>query len=642
MPLKTAGCEGNEPPSSAPKPMNGVGVRADGQQPHGENPDAVRSGAASANIAASVGLSQLNLDEHGIELKAPATESHFSFLLPAVDADEIGRLGMYRVLRLLGKGGMGYVFLAEDIALRRRVALKVMKPDLESDPSAWQRFLREARTLAAIKHEHLVTVYQAAQENRVIFLAMEWLQGESIEEWIAAAGAANPTDVIRIGKEIATGLEAIHQHGVVHRDLKPGNLWLEKPNGHIKILDFGLARPMEDDANFTKSGMIVGTPAFMSPEQARGDRIDARSDLFSLGGVLYFMATGVRPFQADNTIALLTALAICDPRPPHEIGPALPHSLSGLIMRLLDKNPDRRPASARDVIAELNRIEVDPTARPAPLLTLPVPAPQTEELDFSTFDMQSEVSARSTKTLQRARSTGAGSFKWGLAIGGVSVVVAGLSIALVAALNGGGSPSPSTAAQTNQPRDSAKAQHVKEKNKNIPVTTAKAEPTYLMDLGGQKSENWVDSVPQNKDKDDPPFGKGKKGPKKDKDGPRPMGTTEVRVNDVPSPKGIFHHPPLTPSGGATQIRFTLKKEYERFQADVSLNDGPPSSETPLTFIVYGDNNELWRSRPVQSQKDKQPCDVSVANVQVLTLEVSCPDMPVAAHGVWIEPRLTHK
>lgn len=314
-------------------------------------------------------------------------------------------------------------------------------------------------------------------------------------------------------------------------------------------------------------------------------------------------------------------------------------------MRLLDKNPDRRPASARDVIAELNRIEADPTARPVPVQSSPVQsavAPVTEELDFGTFELPADASARSTKTLQRSRAPGAGSFKWGLAIGGVSVVVAGLSIALVAALSGG-PPSSPTVAQVNQPKDAPpKPQPGKDKNKPAPVAIAKGEPTFLVDLGGQRSDNWVYSLPPDKDKEDGPLGKAKKGPKKDKDGPRPMGTTEVHVNGIPSPKGIFHHPPLLPSGGATQVRFTLKKEYERFDADVSINDGPPGSETPLTFIVYGDNKELWRSRPVQTQNDKQPCSISVANVQVLMLEVSCPDMPIAAHGVWIEPRLTRK
>jgi serine/threonine protein kinase len=280
-------------------------------------------------------------------------------LLPPLAADEIGRLGDYRVLRLLGRGGMGYVFHAEDLTLRRPVALKVMKPDLDADPNALQRFLREARAMAAIKHESLVTVYQAGQENGAVFLAMELLAGMSLQDWLDRDPKPDPAQITRIGIDIACGLAAIHQHGLVHRDIKPGNIWLEAPNNRVKILDFGLARFTTDDAKLTQSGIVVGTPTYMSPEQARAQRVDSRSDLFSFGCVLYTMCTGTDPFHDESTTAVLTALAIKTPRSARQVNPAIPKALADLVAQLLEKNAEDRPASAESVIAELRRIEAD-------------------------------------------------------------------------------------------------------------------------------------------------------------------------------------------------------------------------------------------------------------------------------------------
>ncbi len=280
----------------------------------------------------------------------------YSFLAPAVQKDEIGRLGIYRVLHLLGKGGMAYVFLAEDMTLGRRVALKVMRQDLDNDPNASERFLREARLMASIRHEHLITVYQVGQEGRVAYLAMEWLQGETVEDRSERLGALPLPDILRIGRQVASGLAAIHQKGLIHRDLKPSNIWLEE-NGSVKILDFGLARFIQDDSRLTQTGVIVGTPAFMSPEQARGGKMDARSDLFSLGGGLYSLCTGKPPFEADSAIAVLSALALTVPRPANQLNPCVPAPLSKLVMRLLEKVPDKRPQSATEVEETLRRLE---------------------------------------------------------------------------------------------------------------------------------------------------------------------------------------------------------------------------------------------------------------------------------------------
>jgi Leucine-rich repeat (LRR) protein len=293
-----------------------------------------------------------------------------SLLDPPQEAEELGRLGHYRVLRLIGWGGMGFVFEAEDVKLGRRVALKAIKPSLAEDAAARQRFIREARTMAGIRrNDHLVTIFEVDEERRVPYLAMELLEGESLDRRIARGGRAAAADVIRLGREAALGLAAIHDHGLVHRDVKPGNLWVEAGTGHVKVLDFGLVRTITGDMRVTQSDVIAGTPAYLSPEQARGDTVDARGDLFSLGCVLYELCAGRPPFTGKNTLALVTALASTDPIPLRNLRPDLPRPLTDLVMQLLAKNPARRPPSAR-VVAE--RLEAMAASRPSRRKKTPV------------------------------------------------------------------------------------------------------------------------------------------------------------------------------------------------------------------------------------------------------------------------------
>ncbi len=556
----------------------------------------------------------------GVELSPGASSSQASrypFLRPPLAPDEIGRLGIYRVLKLLGKGGMGFVFLAEDISLGRRVALKVMKPDLDADPLACQRFLREARTLARIEHEHLVKVYQVGNEGRVVYLAMEWLQGQTVEDWIAAGGRAALSEIPRIGREIALGLAAIHRQGVVHRDIKPANLWLEKPRKRVKILDFGLARPIDDDVNFTQSGAIVGTPAFMSPEQAKGGRIDARSDLFSLGGVLYYLSTGVRPFDADNTIALLTALAIYDPRPVQELNPNLPGGLACLIMQLLHKDPDRRPASAEAVAAQLKRIEAGEAV-----------GNETEEIDFSCFTPPDEETPAPTRLLHKPEKK---SGLWPVLFGLGALIVTGGSIALVASLM-----RPGTVSQTSAQQEQAKAPLPKEKKAALTAPMPAASiAVFLSELSPSDSKDWEKAPPA------PPRRKGE-GPGEPPPPPRRSSEDGVSVRGQVSPHGIFMHAAMGGDDGpnTTSITYLIKKQYERFTAEVSLNDGPGRSASPLKFCVYGDGKLLWSSREVRTQDDAQPCSISIKNVETLRIEVESWGDPRGGHAVWIEPRLS--
>src|SRR5262245_28005986 len=286
-----------------------------------------------------------------------AAVNPFPFLAPPQLKDEIGRLGGYRVLKLLGRGGMGMVFLAEDMSLRRKLALKVMKPEVAANPVSRAYFLREAQAAAAVQHDHIVTIYQVSEHDDVLFIALEYLRGTPLDKFLGQRAQPPITQVLRIGREIAEGLAAAHSRGLIHRDVKPANVWLKSPKGHVKLLDFGLARPGETDERLTQTGVVVGTPAYMSPEQARSQPVTTASDLFSLGVILYQMTTGEQPFTGKNVYDILEMVVRHEPPPPIARNPAIPPELSNLVMRLLAKHPGHRPGSARQVAGELDAIE---------------------------------------------------------------------------------------------------------------------------------------------------------------------------------------------------------------------------------------------------------------------------------------------
>jgi serine/threonine protein kinase len=318
-----------------------------------------------------------------LQLDPPAD---YPFLAPPQAPDEMGRLGPYRVLKVLGTGAMGVVFQAEDPQLRRLVALKVMKPTLGASAEYHRRFLREARLAGSIEHEHIVTVYQVGEDRGVPYLAMQLLRGKTLEDRLQRAGGRLPLpEVLRVGREIAEGLAAAHARGLVHRDIKPANVWLEEERGRVRIVDFGLARGTEPDAQFTHAGSVIGTPAYMAPEQAGGAAVDARCDLFSLGAVLYRAATGTSPFGDRDTLSILNALATRTPAPPHKIVPSLPRMFSGLVMRLLAKDPADRPQSAREVVEAIVALESEKTVEdadaPAPKVTASLATPTVKKVE---------------------------------------------------------------------------------------------------------------------------------------------------------------------------------------------------------------------------------------------------------------------
>jgi serine/threonine protein kinase len=306
------------------------------------------------------------------------------------------KFGQYRVLKLIGRGGMGSVFLAEDPVLNRRVAIKTLRAEYASNEVSKERFLREARIVSALKHEHIVTIYNVGEEYGIPYLAMEYLDGLSLEDIIQKKKKLTWVQIIRLGREIARALSVAHAHNLIHRDIKPANIWLEmvdkKTNKtRLKILDFGLARYVVQENGPTQAGMVVGTPHYVSPEQARGKELDSRSDLFSLGVVLYRLSTKKMPFDGTDTLALLTSLAVDTPQRMRDHNPNIPAEFDELVMKLLAKCPDDRPASARIVADELHELfhqvvetSDDPTnSGPIPARTASTPfiAPAEETKD---------------------------------------------------------------------------------------------------------------------------------------------------------------------------------------------------------------------------------------------------------------------
>ncbi len=275
------------------------------------------------------------------------------FLAPSDKPDVLGTLGAYEVQEVIGQGGMGVVLRAYEPALQRRVAIKVMAAAVAGSAMARQRFTREAQAAAAVCHEHIVAVHGVHEVQGLPYLVMQYVAGESLQERLDRDGALALSDVVQIGLQTASALAAAHAQGLIHRDIKPANLLLENGLARVKITDFGLAR-MLDDARLTQSGVIAGTPEYMAPEQARGEDVDARADLFSLGAVLYAMATGVPPFRGATAIAVLRAVNDETPPPLRTRNPAMPAWLEALVAQLLAKNPDERIQSAGEVAGLLD------------------------------------------------------------------------------------------------------------------------------------------------------------------------------------------------------------------------------------------------------------------------------------------------
>ena len=285
---------------------------------------------------------------------------------PAVQPPE-ACIGRYIILQELGAGGMGVVYKAHDPQLQRTVAIKVPRFDQPGNLTEISRgrFLREARAAGAIRHPHVCPIYDVGEYDGVPYVVMAFVEGQSLAGRLAdGARFGDCRQAVCLAREVAEALAAVHTHGIVHRDLKPGNILLDG-TGHALLTDFGLSRFECDAEHLTEEGTMTGTPAYMAPEQARCDKVDARSDLFSLGSVLYHVFTGKPPFVGPSVSAVLTSLALDTPSSLAESHPELPLALTELLMQLLAKDPADRPASAQDVVDRLRAIDIELAASPA-------------------------------------------------------------------------------------------------------------------------------------------------------------------------------------------------------------------------------------------------------------------------------------
>jgi len=310
-----------------------------------------------------------------------STEAVADFLDTSENADHIGRLGIYEIVEVIGRGGMGIVLRGIDSRLNRVVAIKVLAPELASNPNARRRFYREGQAAAAVSHDHVVTIHAVDDHERLPYLVMEFVAGESLEECIRRTGALPLEAVLRMGRQAALGLAAAHEVGLVHRDMKPANILLENGIQRVRITDFGLARAT-DDVSMTQTGTVSGTPLYMSPEQAGGETVDHRSDLFSLGSVFYAMCTGRPAFRAQTTLAVIKRVCEDTPRAIRDVNPDIPQWLVDIIDRLMAKQPDERIQSSGE-LAELlgNHLahlqDPDNVAAPAGVEAKPAPKHRT-------------------------------------------------------------------------------------------------------------------------------------------------------------------------------------------------------------------------------------------------------------------------
>ena len=297
----------------------------------------------------TTGHSDRLTDQESLQLK--------QLIAPPSHPELLGRINRYELEQLVGRGGMGLVFRAYDTELNRPVAVKVLALHLIGIGSARERFIREARAVASLSHPHIVPVYDVVTDGELPAIVMQFIAGETLQNRIARRGPLPVEDVLEIGIQLADALTLAHHHGLVHRDIKPGNVLLEADGSRALLSDFGLVRAL-DDATLTHSGLLAGTPDYMSPEQARGQAVDARSDLFSLGSLLYTMLVGHPPFRAPEPMAVLNRICHERHRPAHVAETRTPIEVSQLIDRMLTKDVKHRIATAelvRDRLLKLSR-----------------------------------------------------------------------------------------------------------------------------------------------------------------------------------------------------------------------------------------------------------------------------------------------
>jgi serine/threonine protein kinase len=309
------------------------------------------------------------------------------------------RIGRYQVVERIGRGAMGVVYRAHDGAMGRDVALKVLTADLEDDPDIRIRFHREAEAAARLSHPNIITIFDVGEDGDRFFIVMELLRGATLREFLKQSDASMPRK-LDLMCQLCAGLGSAHNASIYHRDIKPGNIFV-RGDGIAKILDFGVARLAS--SSMTAAGFIVGTPDYMSPEQARGENIDGRSDIFSLGGVFYFMLTGRKPFPATELPSLFNQIQNSDPVPLLES--EAPPELAAVIVRALAKQVDERYATCQDLLDDIEVVR-----RQYPAASRRVPAPHEPAPPAAPVESQSGIGDDAGPTDDTVDSVPAGAF----------------------------------------------------------------------------------------------------------------------------------------------------------------------------------------------------------------------------------------
>jgi serine/threonine-protein kinase len=277
--------------------------------------------------------------------------------------DLTGRtLDDFHVLRRLGQGGMGEVYLAEQVSLKRKVALKILRTELAANPTALDRFKKEAENVARATHANIVQVYSIGQADGVAYMALEYVEGRNLREYLAKKGPPEPALALRVMSQVAAALQRAAELGVVHRDIKPDNILLTR-KGEVKVADFGLSRVLGGDqpaAHLTATGVTMGTPLYMSPEQVEGKAVDARTDVYSFGVTCYHMLAGHPPFQGESAFEIALQHVRATPRPLAEVRPDLPPPLCAVVHKMMAKDPDQRFQTGRELLKALNGLRPNP------------------------------------------------------------------------------------------------------------------------------------------------------------------------------------------------------------------------------------------------------------------------------------------
>lgn len=556
-----------------------------------------------------------------------------AFLGSPLEEGDLGSIDHYRVVSLLGEGGMGSVFKGIDTVLARPVAIKVMKD--VAIPFAKERMLREAQATAGISSDHVAAIYQVGQINGLPYLAMELLEGESLEDRLTK-GKPPLDDVLRWSGEIAAGLAAAHAKNLVHRDIKPANIWL-LPSGKVKILDFGLSRSMQVDMRLTQTGYVMGTPHYMSPEQATDGKVDHRSDLFSLGCVMYRMVTGTFAFPGSSYAAVLAKLVTVDPTPVTDLEPGLPRALGELIQQLLSKKPENRPAQAFEVVDRLRGLTSD-----MPWFSLPVP-----------------VVGRTTVRGRAAPVATPQRRRWLLGGGAVATLtLAGLvgwkllpfspspRAAMPAAADAIGkalaaSPPAAAAGDESTPRTGSVSSGLPSAPAPLHPPAPRPEPPTpsIWSLDVTKLERFQSALVG---KPGLVYLSDLKASAEDLSGHGPppgQFKYPVVVDSVYSPHGVFQHG-RSPWGS---VSYRLDKKFVRFWSKVAVNDSVREGRCDsFYFYVYGDGKELWHSPAMTKTGVVHACDISVKDVEQLELLLYCEGNLRGTHGVWIEASVSEE